>query len=121
MTTASRRQQINTKYKQINKVLHMFLPEIQTKSISLSASAQISILVRRDLVRSRQPPIMAAYFDVCAGYYFLALDFFPPIRFSFIQFQVTSARFARHQSKYDFRFNSNLVSALVNSHVFDKF
>ena len=33
------------KIKQISKVVHMFLPEIQTKSISLSASAQISILL----------------------------------------------------------------------------
>ena len=41
MTAASRGQQINTKYKQISKVDHMVLPEIQTKSISLSASAQI--------------------------------------------------------------------------------
>ena len=45
MTAASRGQQINTKYKQISKVVHMFLPEIQTKIISLSASAQISILL----------------------------------------------------------------------------
>ena len=48
MTAASRGQQINTKYKQISKVVHMFLPEIQTKSISLSASAQISILLRSE-------------------------------------------------------------------------
>ena len=46
MATASRGQQINAKYKQISKVLHMFLSEIQTKIISLSASAQISILLR---------------------------------------------------------------------------
>ena len=45
MTAASRGQRINTKYKQIRKVVHKFLPEIQTKSISLSASAQISILL----------------------------------------------------------------------------
>ena len=46
MATVSRGQQINTKYKQISKVVHMFLTEIQTKIISLSASAQISILLR---------------------------------------------------------------------------
>ena len=44
MTATSRGQQINTKYKHISKVVHMFLPEIQSKIISLSASAQISIL-----------------------------------------------------------------------------
>ena len=39
---------MNTKYKQISKVFHMFLPEIQTKIISLSSSAQISILLRSE-------------------------------------------------------------------------
>ena len=48
MTAASRGQQINTKYKQISKVVHIFLPEIQPKIISLSASAQISILLRSE-------------------------------------------------------------------------
>ena len=48
MTAASRGQQINTKYKQISKVVHMFLPEIETKSISISASAQISILLNSE-------------------------------------------------------------------------
>ena len=48
MTAASRDQQINAKYKQISNVVHMFLPEIQTKSIFLSASAQISILLRSE-------------------------------------------------------------------------
>ena len=48
MTAAGRGQQINAKYKQISKVVHMFLPEIHTKSISLSASAQISILLRSE-------------------------------------------------------------------------
>ena len=46
MATASRGQQNNTKYKQISKVVYMFLPEIQTKIISLLASAQISIRLR---------------------------------------------------------------------------
>ena len=45
MTAASRGQQINIKYKQISKVVHLFLPDIQTKSISLSVSAQISFLL----------------------------------------------------------------------------
>ena len=42
-------QRSTDQYKQqISKVVHMFLPEIQTKSISLSASAQISILLRSE-------------------------------------------------------------------------
>ena len=48
VATSSRGQQINAKYKQISKVVHMFLPEIQTKIISLSASAQISTLLRTE-------------------------------------------------------------------------
>ena len=48
MTAASRGQQINTKYKQISKVVHMLLSKIQTKIISISASAQISILLRSE-------------------------------------------------------------------------
>ena len=48
MTAASRGQQINAKYRQISKVVHMFLPEIHSKSISLSASAKITILLRSE-------------------------------------------------------------------------
>ena len=46
MATASKGQQINAKYRQLSKVVHMFLPEIQTEIISLSASAKINILLR---------------------------------------------------------------------------